>query len=183
MSARSYYLGAVLLFYLVFGSGHAAEGMADSDADGLTDLDETRIYKTDIHLSDTDTDGLSDGLEINQYWTLPLVSDTDADHFLDGVEVRLGTDPTDASDYPTDKTAGFFDLDGDGINNDEETALGTDPQRVDSDFDGLNDFVEIRRYFSSPILRDSDADGVWDGEEVTAGSDPNYAEERSTLSK
>lgn len=148
----------------------------DSDGDGLTDIDEARIYKTDSQFADTDTDGLADGLEVNEYWTLPLVADTDGDTFIDGIEVRLGTDPTESSSFPSEKTRGFGDLDGDGITNVNEQALGSDPQRVDSDFDGVSDFAEIRRYFTSPTLVDSDGDGAWDGEEISAGTDPTDTE-------
>lgn len=155
----------------------------DSDGDGLTDLEEAREYKTDSQFADTDTDGLADGLEVNQYWTLPLVADTDGDTFIDGVEVRLGTDPTEPASYPTEKTKGFSDLDGDGIPNAEERTLGSDPQRVDSDFDGLDDYQEIRQLLSSPILVDSDGDGAWDGEEVAAGTDPTDAEQRPLAAK
>lgn len=156
---------------------------ADSDGDGLTDMEEARIHKTDSQLVDTDTDGLADGLEVNEYWTLPLVVDTDGDKFIDGVEVRLGTDPTDNESFPTGTTAGFDDLDGDGIPNREERILGSNPQKVDSDFDGLNDFEEIRRYLTSPILLDSDGDGAWDGEEVSAGTDPLAPENKATAPK
>jgi len=147
----------------------------DSDGDGLTDLEEARVYKTDPQFADTDTDGLADGLEVNEYWTLPLVADTDGDQFIDGIEVRFGSDPTDGSSFPTQKMPGFNDLDGDGISNSEERMLGSDAQRVDSDFDGVKDFEEIRVYFTSPILVDSDGDGAWDGEEVAAGTDPGDA--------
>lgn len=152
------------------------DDLLDSDGDGLTDIDEARIHKTDPQLADTDTDGLADGLEVNQYWTLPLIVDTDGDTFLDGVEVRLDTDPTDNESFPLGTTVGFDDLDGDGISNREERRLGSDAQRVDSDFDGVGDFAEIRQYFTSPTLVDSDGDGAWDGEEVAAGTDPGNPE-------
>ena len=92
-------VNAWFLFSGLFLTSHmvlSAEtrSVIDSDGDGLTDLEEARIHKTDSQLADTDTDGLSDGLEVNEYWTLPLIVDTDGDTFLDGVEVRLGTDPT-----------------------------------------------------------------------------------------
>jgi hypothetical protein len=141
------------------------------------------LYKTDSQFADTDTDGLDDGLEVNKYWTLPLVADTDGDGFIDGVEVRLGTDPTEASSQPTPKTPGFTDLDGDGLSNNEERKLGSDPQRIDTDFDGLSDFQEVREYLSSPILVDSDGDNAWDGEEVEAGTDPTDAEKRPVATK
>jgi len=175
----------LFIFWVIFcWPVFAAEiDSTDSDGDGLTDLEEARQYKTDSQLADTDTDGLADGLEVNQYWTLPLVADTDGDTFIDGVEVRLGTDPTEADDRPTPQTVGFADLDGDGISNEEERAFGSDPQRVDSDFDGLSDFQEIRQYLTSPILVDSDGDNAWDGEEVAAGTDPMDAQNHPPTAK
>ena len=168
---------ALLLLLSLFLHGlYAApaemQDTTDSDGDGLTDSEEAHHYQTDSQLADTDTDGLSDGLEVNKYWTLPLVADTDGDGFIDGVEVRLGTDPTESESKPTPDTVGYTDLDGDGIDNIEELLIGSDPQRVDTDFDGLSDFLEIRTYFTSPRLVDTDGDGAWDGEEVNAGSDP-----------
>ncbi len=149
----------------------------DSDGDGLTDIDEARIYRTDSQLSDTDLDGLPDGQEVNEYWTLPLVADTDGDGFLDGVEVRLDSDPTEADSLPDPKNPKIDDLDGDGLSNAEEREHGTNPQHVDTDFDGLNDAAEIREYFTNPTLMDSDGDGIWDGDEVRAGTDPANAED------
>lgn len=154
----------------------ANDDSEDSDGDGLTDLEEARVYRTDSQLADTDTDGLADGLEVNEYWTLPLVVDTDSDGFLDGVEVRLGTDPTDPTSRPTPKTPNFDDLDGDGISNQDEKIHGTDAQRIDTDFDGLGDYAEIRVFFTNPLVVDTDGDGFWDGEEVKAGADPGDAE-------
>jgi hypothetical protein len=158
-------------------------GEIDSDGDGLSDLAEARIHKTDSQLADTDTDGLADGLEVNEYWTLPLVVDTDGDTFSDGVEVRLGTDPTDNESFPLATTSGFEDLDGDGILNKEERELGSDMQKTDSDFDGLDDFSEIRQHMTSPTLVDTDGDGAWDGEEIAAGTDPGNPEMYPAASK
>jgi hypothetical protein len=163
------FIGLILIFTPCFVT---AGKNIDSDGDGLTDIEESRVYKTDPQLADTDTDGLSDGDEINKYWTLPLVADTDGDGFLDGVEVRLHTDPLEATSHPDPQNPANQDLDGDGLANQEEREYGTDPQRVDSDFDGLNDDVEIKVYFTDPRLVDTDGDGYWDGEEVKEGTDP-----------
>jgi len=149
----------------------------DSDGDGLTDIEEARIHRTDPQLSDTDLDGLADGLEVNEYWTLPLIADTDGDGFLDGIEVRLGSDPTEAGSQPDPKNPQSDDLDGDGLSNSDELELGSNPQHVDSDFDGLDDGAEIRTYLTDPMLVDSDGDGIWDGDEVKAGTDPGSAED------
>ncbi len=41
-----------------------AEQQKDTDGDGLTDYQETNIYKTSIYLKDSDSDGLDDNIEI-----------------------------------------------------------------------------------------------------------------------
>ena len=64
-----------------------------------------------------------------------------------------------------------LDLDGDGLSNVEEFTSGTDILLVDSDGDGLSDFVEVKNHNSNPLDPDSDSDGFWDGQEVEYGSD------------
>jgi len=65
-----------------------------------------------------------------------------------------------------------FDPDGDGLSNQQETALGTDPQMADTDGDGLSDGNEVS-LGTDPKRLDSDADGLADGEEVlTNGTNP-----------
>lgn len=58
------------------------------------------------------------------------------------------------------------DTDGDGIPDEEELKIGTDPQKPDTDDDGLSDFDEINRYNTNPLAADSDEEGLKDGEEV-----------------
>ena len=65
--------------------------LADSDADGLSDLDETG-WATDPMVADSDGDGLNDGDEIAA-GTNPLTGDSDGDGFSDADEVAAGTDP------------------------------------------------------------------------------------------
>ncbi len=63
----------------------------DSDDDGVSDYDE-----------DYDGDGLSDGDEMMEvYPTSAARADSDGDSYSDGEEVDAGTDPNDASDYPS----------------------------------------------------------------------------------
>ena len=93
-------------------------------------------------------------------------------------------------------TVSDADSDGDGLNNiHEATVLGTSPQNLDSDSDGLVDgrdgfvlvtdlpggidsdgdgFVDGEQDFGTdPTLGDTDSDGISDGEEVgTYGIDP-----------
>jgi outer membrane protein OmpA-like peptidoglycan-associated protein len=95
-------------------------GAVDSDADGLTDAQETGIYKTNPFDPDTDRDALTDYEEVMStygYKTDPLNPDTDLDMLKDGAEVLvIGTDPTDA------------DTDDGGVTDGHEVIEdGTDP--------------------------------------------------------
>ena len=65
-----------------------------------------------------------------------------------------------------------YDLDNDGLSNDQEEALGTDPLNPDTDGDGLKDGQEVNVYHTDPLESDSDGDGVKDGAEVQWGFDP-----------
>lgn len=59
-----------------------------------------------------------------------------------------------------------LDSDGDGLTDEEEMALGTDPLNPDSDGDGLTDYDEVRVYGTDPLNPDTDGDGLTDYEEV-----------------
>ncbi len=65
-----------------------------------------------------------------------------------------------------------IDSDNDGLTDEQEFKLGTDPQNPDTDGDGLNDFEEVQIYNSNPINPDTDGDGYKDGDEVEHGYDP-----------
>ena len=148
---------------------------ADTDSDGLSDGDEVAIYGSDPTLTDTDSDGLSDNDEvigIYGYITDPADADTDGDTYSDNTEITLGTDPTDAADFPV-----ITDTDGDGLLDTEETAgtygYVTDPADVDSDDDTLSDYDEIFAYFSDPTTNDTDGDLFTDAYEVAQGTSPS----------
>lgn len=63
------------------------------------------------------------------------------------------------------------DSDGDGLSDDEEAELGTDPDSADSDGDGFDDGDEVGRG-TDPLDEDTDGDGDSDGEEIACGSSP-----------
>ena len=63
-------------------------------------------------------------------------------------------------------SSGADDDDGDGLTNAEEARLGTNPNNVDSDGDGLKDGDEVYRYKTDPLKTDTDGDGLSDGDEV-----------------
>jgi uncharacterized repeat protein (TIGR01451 family) len=102
---------------------------------------------------DTDDGGIKDGAE-----------DVDHDGVIDGGE----GDPNDPADDDD-----LDDTDGDGLPDDLEDDLGTDPTDADSDDDGVIDGQEPNFTLDSdgdglinPLDPDSDDDGLFDGTEV-----------------
>ena len=97
--------------YLAFGVS-LADPAADSDGDGIPDLDEIDLYGLQPLARDTDEDGLADGQERAYWggaWNLDydgdglvnlLDGDADGDGHLDGLERALGTDPADPLSTP-----------------------------------------------------------------------------------
>ncbi|MGV3662057.1 MAG: RHS repeat-associated core domain-containing protein [Prosthecobacter sp.] len=91
---------------------------------------------------------------VNSYWT-----DADNNGQKEWVE-----------DPPPEETLWWgTDSDGDFLANDQEAVFGSDPYRIDADFDGLTDFVE-RNYYDptqtlDPWKWDSDDDGYSDHDE------------------
>jgi len=74
---------------------------------------------------------------------------------------------------------GPIDSDGDGLTDDIEALLGTDPLNPDTDGDGLLDGQEVVNHNGkvdigemNPLKQDIDGDGFNDGYEVRMGSDP-----------
>ncbi len=70
---------------------------------------------------------------------------------------------------------GDVDSDGDGLTDDEEWALGTDPLMEDTDADGLTDWEEYDAGWD-PLDDDMDDDTIIDGDEVNWGTDPESAD-------
>ena len=65
------------------------------------------------------------------------------------------------------------DTDGDGLFDDVEEAIGTDPSKPDTDLDGLTDGEEVNVYGSDPLSMDGDGDGLPDYNEIMQqGTDP-----------
>lgn len=68
---------------------------------------------------------------------------------------------------------GEQDRDGDGLSDRREGEIGTDPEKPDTDEDGLSDGEEVLRRNTNPLNPDTDQDGLTDGDEVLRyGIDP-----------
>ena len=65
-----------------------------------------------------------------------------------------------------------LDTDNDGLDDQKEEMIGTDPNNPDTDGDGLKDGDEISLYGTNPLLSDTDGDGFNDGDEIDSGFDP-----------
>ncbi len=141
----------------------------DSDGDGLPDdADQAYLYagsQFSPFQPDSNQDGFSDRFEVLHQ----------AEGFHPGSPNKdlRGCDPTRTA------TLGcryFTDTDGDGLTQWEEAYLGTHPNLVDSDGDGIPDGIEVR-YGLDPLTsnngKDTDSDGISDLEEIRAGTDPS----------
>jgi len=82
-----------------------------------------------------------------------------------GVNYRLGVDSLGSASLAG---MGNFpkDSDGDGMSDEQERQLGTDPNSRDSDGDGLSDGDEINKYKTDPLNPDTDGDGINDYDEI-----------------
>lgn len=117
---------------------------------------------------DVDGDGLTNVQEI-AIGTDPLNPDTDGDRQGDGAEIRCGSDPLSALSKVSGK-----DTDRDLIPDACEAIIGTNPNLVDTDGDGLGDGAEFFRLGTNPLVADTDGDGCVDGDEAaTINGDRN----------
>jgi len=146
------------------------EGTDDFDGDGLpnyldVDSDQDGILDGQDGVVDTDGDGAPNFLDL----------DSDGDGKLDKIEGDADIDGDNIPNWvdPDDDVVGDPDSDGDGLTDDEEEDLGTDPNDSDSDDDGLDDGTEVNDTDTDPLNPDTDGDGMDDGLEDEVGADPN----------
>lgn len=158
------------------GDGVTNDQDPDDDGDGVPTASEGAPDQ------DTDDDGAPDYLDDDDDGDGRPTREEDTDSDGDG---NPATGPTDSDadgtpDYlDADDTGGpGGDIDGDGLSNDEEAELGTDPARADTDGDGVNDGSEASAG-SDPLdnrsFADADGDLVPDAVEAEDGTDPGDA--------
>ncbi|MBK8258118.1 MAG: choice-of-anchor L domain-containing protein [Polyangiaceae bacterium] len=109
--------------------------------------------------------------------TSPVDADTDNGGASDGAEDTNGNGQVDAGETDPSNGQGddtnVVDSDGDGLSDDQEILLGTNPTDSDSDDDGVLDGFELNAALDSDgdglinmLDPDSDNDGLFDGTEL-----------------
>ncbi|PWB49591.1 MAG: hypothetical protein C3F13_19550 [Anaerolineales bacterium] len=89
-----------------------------------------------------------------------------------GTAMVAGATQTIVANQTAAAIAGQQDTDGDGLINQRELELGTDPKNADSDNDGLLDGIEVYQLGTNPLNPDSDGDALIDGKEVQLKLNP-----------
>lgn len=133
--------------------------------DEFDDLDEFNEGDFDLDLADEMGDVLEDEFE---------VIEEDEDVLEDGFLLpgQGVADHIDLAVICAPLQPGELDSDGDGLSDEAERLLGTDPFNPDTDGDGLTDYEEVCIYGTDPLNPDTDGDGFLDGEEVMHGYNP-----------
>ncbi|MGB0950921.1 MAG: hypothetical protein ACPGWQ_02825, partial [Poseidonia sp.] len=150
------------------GDGDIDEDPAgwDTDGDGMPDgweaangLNATSPSNADGPNGDPDGDGLNNLLEyVNPTWTTMCGSSPCFRNGPDGI-VTETTSPCDPVQGIGPGGCATSTAEVDGI-------TSTDPQRADTDGDGLNDSYEALTLLTDPTSSDTDSDGISDGVEV-----------------
>ena len=163
----------------------AQNPLGDYDGDGLDNLSEYDLG-TDPSSVDTDGDGLSDAIESsilasndpnNYYYLDPTNADTDGDGINDGDDSADGDTLSNLEELALGTDLNLADTDADGVFDDVEVEIGTDPTisndfaNMDSDGDGLSDLFELN-FGTDPNDPDTNDNGMNDGEELDNGGDP-----------
>lgn len=87
-------------------------------------------------------------------------------------EPEIGNDVSEQQRDDSILFGELIDNDDDGLANDQEERLGTDPNNWDSDGDDLSDGNEVLIWETDPLNPDTDGDTYGDGLEVKSGYNP-----------
>ena len=167
----------------VFPDSLAADESLDTLV-GESAAGEWKLTVTDFFELDTGTlnswglslSSVTPGDEVsNQGTSSPIVLSgmQNSETYTCEITAFAGSDPSEtvAMGQVTPAADAELDSDEDGLTDDEEASLGTDPNNADSDGDGLADGTEVT-LGTDPTLSDTDGDGFIDSEEVEEGTSP-----------
>lgn len=129
---------------------------------------------------------------VDQLNGLEHCADADNDGMSDPFELQYGLNPNSAADA-------ILDNDNDGLSNLEEAIIGSAPDKIDTDEDGVSDFVEVNQFsdpnssnsrpplFSSLPTGGTDLNGngmsdLWEARFGGAGLDPALDADKDGLS-
>lgn len=121
------------------GDGIGDNNDDDADGDGISNEGELKLG-TNVYSVDTDLDGVGDAADNCKFEMNSEQTDVDVDGLGDICD---------------------GDADGDGLSNETESGLGTNPDSPDTDSDGLSDKIENELGYN-PLLKDTDGDGFED---------------------
>lgn len=155
--------------------------LRDSDGDGVLDLSDA--FPADKSMSsDLDGDGIGDGRDDdadgdgvsraneNRIGSSDELADTDGDSVRDGIDNCVlqinAAQPNRDGDLEGD--ACDADQDGDGLTNETEALMGTNPLNPDSDGDGIRDGVDFAA-LNRLEWEDADGDLVADNSDNCVG--------------
>ena len=153
----------------------------DSPIMAILEVDEQRYQSSlDVNFSYQDTEliittnpeaGSLSEIESDVYRYTPEAGFEGQDTFSYVIRDGSGLESSEATVEITIGSGISSDSDGDGLTDEEEANIGTNPNLADSDGDGLIDSDEIDRG-TNPLDPDTDGDGFSDFDEIADGSSP-----------
>jgi hypothetical protein len=133
-------IGACL--FLIAGGLFGATAAASAAASTTAAVSEEATSTQALMAKDSDADGLNDFLELKIFKTNPQKADTDRDGNKDRMEVENGYNPTGRGKLVDG------DYDHDGLSDRLELIFGTDLTVSDTDGDGFTDGQEVKDGYS-----------------------------------
>ncbi|SNR26439.1 C-terminal domain of CHU protein family protein, partial [Maribacter sedimenticola] len=174
-------------------SNSSVNGVDGGIAGDLTDNDTINgmpVDDADINSTLNDNGGL-DGAVLNEDGTLTIPSGTTEGTYTLSYTICEILNPSNCSSASVTilvdncLSVATNDCDGDGLTNEQEVAIGTDPENGDTDADGITDGQEITDNTDplnacdsnggtppSTVVCDTDGDGILDDQEMIDNTDP-----------